>query len=132
MKRFGLSSKEKIKTNTEFKLLYSRGKVLISGDKKLKAIFFAEERSSLPGVKIAAAVHKKAGKAVWRNRTKRIIREAYRVNKTFLINKAAEKGVSLRIIFSPIGFNEKSNSKLKLKDILPGVWDLMKKIYDSF
>lgn len=132
MKRFGLSSKEKIKKNNDFKLLYSQGKVLISGDKNLKVTFLSEENELEPGVKIAAAVHKKAGKAVWRNRTKRLIRESYRLNKNSLKDKAVEKGLCLKIVFSPFYINERTKKTLKLSDIRPGVWDLMKKIYDSF
>lgn len=132
MKKFGLSAKEKIKRNTDFKQIYSNGKILISGDKSFKATFLSEEDKITPGIKIAAAVHKKAGKAVWRNKAKRLIRESFRINKNLLSDKAVEKGRSLKIVFSPFNINEKTKKKLKLRDIRPGVWDLMKKIYDSF
>lgn len=132
MKKFGLSTKEKIKRNTDFKHIYSNGKIIVSCDRILKATYLIEADGVDPGVKIASAVHKKAGNAVWRNKAKRLIREAYRLNKAFLFIKALERGQSLKIVFSPFNINERTNKNLKLKDISPGVWDLMKKIYDSF
>lgn len=131
MKKFGLSSTEKIKSKTDFKSIYSRGKVFTSGDKSLKAIYLLIEDKDSPGIKIAAAVHKKAGKAVWRNRFKRLVRDSYRLNKASLREKVIGKELSLKIVFSPVNLNERTTKKLNLKDIMPGVWDLMKKIYDS-
>lgn len=84
--------------------------------------------SNVSGVKIAAAVSKKAGSAVWRNRVKRLIKESYRLNKKSLVDKVLEKKIQLLLVFAPYKLSEKSNKKIYLKDISPGVVELMNKI----
>ena len=128
MKRFGLSSEERIKSRKDFQQIYSSGKIFFSNHKNIKALFIIEENSKLPGVKIAAAVFKKAGNAVWRNRLKRLIKESYRLNKEILLSSAQEKKLLLKIVFSPNLLYQKKNKNLKLKIIMPEVVDIMQKI----
>ena len=128
MKRFGLSSEERIKSRKDFQQIYSSGKIFFSNHKNIKALFIIEENSKLPGVKIAAAVFKKAGNAVWRNRLKRLIKESYRLNKEIILSSAQEKKLLLKIIFSPNLLYQKKNKNLKLKIIMPEVVDIMQKI----
>ena len=128
MKRFGLSSEERIKSRKDFQQIYSSGKIFFSNQKIIKALFIIEENSKLPGVKIAAAVFKKAGNAVWRNRLKRLIKESYRLNKEIILSSAQEKKLLLKIIFSPNLLYQKKNKNLKLKIIMPEVVDIMQKI----
>ena len=132
MKRFGLSSEERIKSRKDFQQIYSSGKIFFSNQKIIKALFIIEENSKLPGVKIAAAVFKKAGSAVWRNRLKRLIRESYRLNKEILLGSAQEKKLLLKIVFSPNLLYQKKNKNLKLKTIMPEVVDIMLKIKGTF
>ena len=131
MKRFGLSSEERIKSRKDFQKIYSSGKIFFSNQKIIKALFIIEENSKLPGVKIAAAVFKKAGNAVWRNRLKRLIKESYRLNKEILLSSAQEKKLLLKIVFSPNLLYQKKNKNLKLKIIMPEVVDIMLKIKSS-
>ena len=128
MSKFGLSADERLKKRKDFELLYSAGKLIYSNDKKLKAVFFAEENSVEAGVKIAAAISSKAGNAVWRNRFKRLIKESYRLNKIELSGKCAEKEILLKIVFSSGSLNQKRAKKLFLKDVMPGVVDLINNI----
>lgn len=128
MKKFGLSRVERIKKETDFRQVYSVGKVIYSDDQKLKVSYFPERNSEQAGIKIAAAVSKKAGNAVWRNRVKRLLRESYRLNKEILTANCSEKAICLKIIFSPNNLNQKKQKKLKLDDIRPAVVDLMNKI----
>jgi len=128
LKRFGLSSEERIKSRKDFQQIYSTGKIFFSNQKIIKALFVIEENSKLPGVKIAAAVFKKAGNAVWRNRLKRLIKESYRLNKEILLSRAQEKKLLLKIVFSPNLLNQKKDKNLKLKTIMPEVLDIMLKI----
>lgn len=132
MKRFGLSSEERIKSRKDFQKIYSSGKIFFSNQKIIKALFIIEENSKLPGVKIAAAVFKKAGSAVWRNRLKRLIRESYRLNKEILLGSAQEKKLLLKIVFSPNLLYQKKDKNLKLKTIMPEVVDIMLKIKGTF
>ena len=128
MTKFGLSKDERIKSEKDFKQVYSVGKVIYSDDQKLKVSYFPEQNSEQAGIKIAAAVSKKAGNAVWRNRVKRLLRESYRLKKEILMANCTEKAICLKIIFSPNNLNQKRQKKLKLEDIMPAVVDLMNKI----
>ena len=128
MKQFGLSAVEKLKSRKEIKKVILLGTIFFSADKKIKAIYLAEENQEKPTVKITTAVYKKLGCAVWRNRIKRLIRESYRLNKHELILKSTKKKIDLKIIFSLQNINEKTNKHVKLKEIIPGVLDVINKI----
>ena len=131
MRRFGLSAVERIKSRKDFEEIFSNGKTVFSPDRKIKAIYLVADKSSKTGIIISAAVFKKAGKAVWRNRVKRLIKEAYRLNKNILIETAVEKGLLLKLVFSPNTLNEKKDKKLYLSDIMPGVKEIMLKLKDE-
>jgi len=75
-------------------------------------------------VKVAFAVHKKAGNAVWRNKIKRLLREAYRLNKELLTHDRT--GKSLSIIFALNLMNKRKFPNVYLKDIEQDVLELMK------
>ncbi len=125
MKRFGLSKSERIKKNNEISRLFISGKRIYSNSQKLKAIFcFGEVDSGI--VKIVPAVHKKAGNAVWRNRVKRLLREAYRLNKKILIDVVGKK--TLLLMISPNSINKKKNPHINLNDIQDDVIELLSKI----
>lgn len=127
MKRFGLSSSERIKKANDFKEIFTRGKVVYSEDLKLRTNYLTE-RSDKTSIKIAVAVNKKAGSAVWRNRIKRLLRTAFRLNKHEIIEFCNQKNISLKMVFSPAGLNEGNNKKIKLADVMPGVIGMMEKI----
>lgn len=131
MKRFGLSANERIKSRKDFETIFSVGKTVFSSDKKIKAIYIIEVQNEQPGVKIAAAVNRKAGNAVWRNRIKRLLKEAYRQNKTVLINNCNKKKIFLKIVFSPGLINQKKNKIIKLSEIMPGFLEIMTKLNSS-
>ncbi len=127
MKKFSLTQNERVKKKSDFEKIYSAANVLFSSDRLLKLHFLVVE-SSASGIKIAAAVSKKSGKAVWRNRIKRLIKEAYRINKNPLLEKILEKGTLVFLVFSPYRLSETSNKKICLRDISPSVVELMNKI----
>lgn len=128
MKQYGLSKKERIKSRKSLDDLFTSGKILISKDQKIKAVYLVDEKAKEVGVKIAAAVSKKNGKAVWRNSVKRLIRTSYRLNKKRLTSFCKEKSILLRIVFSAFSLTEETAVKIKLKDIMPGVSELMQRI----
>ncbi|MFC2139376.1 ribonuclease P protein component [Bacteroidota bacterium] len=132
MKEFGLSKKERIKSKKEFGLVFAEGKTIYSDNRELKAIYYVENNSELPGVKCAFAVHKKSGKAVWRNRVKRLLRESYRLNKHSIIKKCVTQNCLLLLIFSLNSVNQQKKNKIKLKDLLPGAVDLLNQIERDF
>jgi ribonuclease P protein component len=131
LKQYGLSPKERIKSKKSFNEIFTTGKVLISKDHTIKATYIVDTKAEECGVKIAAAVSKKHGKAVWRNRVKKLIRTSYRLNKERLINFCKEKRILLRVVFSTYSVNEQAMKKIRLKDIMPGVVELMNRIESS-
>lgn len=66
----------KLTKNSEFKKVYSSGKSL--ADKYLVVYFL---KNGMSHNRIGISVSKKLGKSVKRNRIKRLIREAYRLNQ---------------------------------------------------
>ena len=127
MKKFSLTRNERVKRKRDFEKVYSSAKVLFSSDRLIKVNFLCVD-SNLSGVKIAAAVSKKAGNAVWRNRVKRLVKETYRLNKKPLLEKALNKKIQLFLVFSPNRLSETNNKKIYLSDVYPGVVELMNKI----
>ncbi len=128
MKQFGLSNAERIKSKSEFDLVYSSGEVLFSSNQKLKAVFKIDKETEQAVLKAAFAVSSRAGIAVWRNRVKRLMRESFRTNKNILKSIVDEKKTRLLVIFSPVYLNERKNKKIALNDVLPDIVDLMNQI----
>lgn len=127
MKNFSLTRNERVKKKRDFEKVYNAANVLFSSDRLIKVHFICSE-NNVAVIKIAAAVSKKAGKAVWRNRVKRLIKESYRLNKKSLLEKVLLKKIQLLLVFSPSRLSEARNKKIYLHDVSPGVVELMNKI----
>lgn len=128
MKNFSLTRFERVKKKNDFEKVYSSAKVLFSSDLLIKSLYTIDQENQFVGIKIAAAVSKKAGKAVWRNRFKRLIKESYRLNKQSLVSKTLQKNIGLLIIFSPNRLSESKNKIISFSEISIGVVELIKKI----
>ena len=128
MKEFGLSANERIKSRKDFEKIFSEGKIITSFDRKIKEIYLVERNSNTPGIKIAVAVSKKLGKAFWRNRVKRLLKETYRLNKNILFPICLQKKHLVKIVFFPYGLSQKKNKKVALKDINSEAIDILIKI----
>lgn len=128
MKRFSLSRFERVRKKNEFNTVYNNGRTILSSDLSIKSIYIVQPNSTQPGIQIAAAVSKKAGKAVWRNRVKRLIKEAYRINKYLLLEPVREKKIKILIVFTLNKLSERNKRKVNLNDIFPGVIELINKI----
>ena len=130
VKTQGFSKSERVKSKNDFEKVFSLGKTIHSSDKRFKATYFFDKTNERGLVKAAFAVHKRAGKAVWRNRVKRLLRDSFRLNKHFLYDAIDLAGRNLIVVFSPNTVNEKKTKKLSLNDVMPSVVDLMSKIVD--
>ncbi len=128
MKKFGLSKDERIKKKKDFSAIFSTGAFFLTKSRKFKATFLIRKDSGETGVKVAFAVSRKAGNAVWRNRVKRLLREAYRLNKLEVVEKARECGCLLLLVFSPNSINKKNFKKIYLKDVEPEVKEILNKM----
>jgi ribonuclease P protein component len=126
LKEFSISKKEIISNKNEFDQVFNSGKTIYSNSRKLKAIFYINNNAESEGLKVAFAVHKKAGSAVWRNRVKRLLRESFRLNKSVLSDSL--KNVFLLVVFSLNTINQRNHIKIKLSDIMSEVIELMNKI----
>jgi ribonuclease P protein component len=124
----GLSKSERIKHKKDFNKIYSEGKPLYSKSKKLKILFYIESSVNNSGIKAAFVVSKRAGKAYWRNRVKRLLREAYRMNKIDLLNFCRESDKLLYVIFSPNLVNQKIHKKIGLHFFLADMQGLIKQL----
>jgi len=131
VKRLSFGKSERIKNKKHFENLYTNGKVSFSKDKKVKAVYLFVENSDVRHPMVAVAVSKKAGNAFWRNRVKRLLREAYRLNKLPISTFCIEKKKQLFVIFSPFQVNQKENKTIKLFEVLPGVQELLSVIIRS-
>ncbi|MFC2084138.1 ribonuclease P protein component [Bacteroidota bacterium] len=124
MKKFGLSREERIKSTKEFELIFSEGITIHSNSRKLKAIFCINSNECIS--KVAFAIPKKSGKAFWRNRVKRLLREAYRLNKNILND--GNLNLNFLIVFLTDLINQSNTPKLQLNDIIPEMVNLLKGI----
>lgn len=131
MKRFGLSAYERIKSKKDFESIISNGYPIFSTNNIVKAKYRLTYATSFFGVKFAVAVSKKLGNAVWRNRIKRLIREAFRYNKSMLVEKCITKKALLEIIFAPQNLNQLKNKNIVLSDIEPPVKEIIIKLAEK-
>jgi len=128
VKKYGLSAKEKIKNQKDLNKVHQSGKSILSSDKKIKANFFVEKTTHQPKVKFAVTVSKRLGSAVWRNRLKRLFREAYRLNKSALIEKSSTNNKDIKIAMSSYKLNQKIYRRLRLLDVEPGISEIINNI----
>ncbi len=128
MKQFSLHRKERITNKKQFDEIYASGKTVYSSDRRLKAVYHISEEVENPGVKMAVAVSRKAGKAFWRNRIKRLIKEAFRLNKEILKSPCIENQTLILVVFAANSLNQKKNRKINLNLITTPVVDLLNKL----
>jgi ribonuclease P protein component len=127
VKKNGLSAREKIRRRKDLTEVYQSGKSILSSDKNVK-VYYLVENVEQPGVKFAVTVSKKLGGAVWRNRIKRILREAYRLSKHKLIEMCEVKKREIKLVLSPYKLNQREHKDLKLKDVEHCVIEIIDKI----
>lgn len=131
MKPNSLSKIERLTRKKDFDLVYSTGRTLYSKKRKLKVTFVIRSEVESAGVKFAVGVSKRAGKAVWRNRVKRLLRESYRLNKHSLFEKVKEANKELLVVFSPNSVNQKKHKHIKLDYIYDEVIHLIEQLGNS-
>ena len=100
-----------LKKNNEFKRLFSKGKFIYG---ECVHIYFILSNNDYN--KFGIAISKKNGKAVERNRIKRLIREVYKIYE-----KNIKSGVELLVII---------NNKKNIKDV--DYYDIKKNMESSF
>ena len=101
-----------IKKNRDFRFLYRKGKSAVT---PILAMYARKNKNSAN--RIGITVSTKVGKAVVRNRVRRRIREAYRINES-RFNSGYDIIVVARVRASEVGFSEIEKSLLKLSGSL--------------
>ncbi|RKY99746.1 MAG: hypothetical protein DRQ13_01720 [Ignavibacteriae bacterium] len=131
MKPYGLPAGERIKSKKDFENIFKRGNIVYSSDNKIKAVYIYNKNSKKCGVKIATAVFKKSGNAVWRNRVKRLIKVSYRLNKKILSETCLGKNILLKVVFSLNTINQNNTRIIKLNDMHSAVADIISKMNNT-
>jgi ribonuclease P protein component len=94
--------------------LYTQGDAFIAYP--VRVVFIIEPLSDLEPANVLISVPKKRFKrAVKRNRLKRLIREAYRLNKQQLIEKLKEKQLQIHIAFNYVSDDELDFASIEKK-----------------
>jgi ribonuclease P protein component len=119
---------EWLKNDRDFEFVYSKGRTIISEDKKLKARYLFIDKIENIKVKAGLSVISKKGNSVWRNRVKRILREALRKEVEKLLAIAKQKSLDLLIIFSPYSIDQNKFRKIYLEDINTSVLEILNRL----
>lgn len=132
MHRFRFPKSEKIKSKKNFERTLLFGTKIYSKDQVIKCSFIIEnlnpETPEKILIQVAFTVNRRSGKAVWRNRLKRILREIYRLNKHLLIETLETRSRKLLLIISSHKLNEKVNAKVKFSELEKDVLELFEMI----
>jgi len=80
MREYGFPKENRLRTRRDFQRVYRQGRLLQG---RYFRIFYLERRGP---PRLGLTVSRKLGKAVARNRAKRVIREAFRLNKDLFEN----------------------------------------------
>jgi ribonuclease P protein component len=111
--QFSFSKKEHLCGETRINKLYTEGKAFIAYPLRVVYLFVETEDEVS---KIMVNVPKKRFKrAVKRNRLKRLMREAYRLNKTQLINILSENNLNIYISFNYVSDEESDFATIEQK-----------------
>lgn len=94
--------------------LFTQGDAFIAYP--LRVVFLIEPKSDAEPASVLVSVPKKRFKrAVKRNRLKRIMREAYRLNKQVIIEKLEEKQLQIHIAFNYVSNDELDYATIEKK-----------------
>ncbi len=128
MSEHSLSGTERLRNKSSFEQIFSKGKRITSSDKLLRGIYILSENSDGVPVKIAVGISRKAGNAVWRNRLRRLIKEAYRLNKKLLKDRISGPDKQVLLIILPPGFSSKTYRRPGLQQVTPALTDILTRI----
>ena len=88
---------ERLNSKIKIDKLFGNGNSFVLEDFK---VYFSVSEQKVPSVSILISAPKKLEpKAIERNKIKRLIREAYRLNKTILTTKLVDRKVEVNIAF---------------------------------
>jgi len=112
--RFKYTKKDKLKSKKVIDLLFTEGKSI--SIYPLRLVYLKTEHDDNSHIKAGVSVSKRLHKtAVARNRIKRLLREAYRLNKPLFFNNSSTSYAFMILYLSKDGTTfEELNTKMKL------------------
>ena len=123
--------KERLSGRNQVETLFGAGKSF--NQHPFKVFFTVEETGKPLEIKILVAVSKKKFKhAVDRNRVKRKIREAYRLNKSYLLNTLLTQTTNLNIGFVYVDFEKDPSFTVLQKAMVACLEKLTRQVNASF
>lgn len=132
MHRYRFPKSERIKSKKIFEKTLLFGTKLYSKSQRIKCSFILEKLDSESKkeslIKVAFVIGRKTGKAVWRNKVKRKLREIYRLNKHSIISLLGQYSKKLYLIISASKLNESFHRKVNYKELEGDVLELFETI----
>lgn len=123
--RYTFNKKEKLCSKIQIEKLFSEGKSLVTN--RFRLLYLETTSVIQPQVRVLIAVPKRNIKhAVNRNRMKRLIREAYRLNKHKLTEMYAAAGKDCNIAFLFTG-----KACISQQETAAAIFDLLNRLIDA-
>lgn len=114
---------------SEFDLVYSKGQNILSEKKTIVARFLLSSSEEKTGIiKIGISISAKAGKSVWRNRLRRLVRSSLWLEKESLTRLKNSIDSDLLIVFSPYQINQYNRKKIESLEVQNAVNTIIKKV----
>lgn len=124
--RFSFSKKEHLCGEIRINNLFTQGYAFIAYP--IRVVYLIEEKNDKIPVRVLVSVPKKKfKKAVMRNRLKRMMREAYRLNKIPLVYLLIQKNLNIDIAFNYVS-DEAANFELIEKKMIFALNKISEKI----
>lgn len=124
---YTLSKSEILRGKQNFQRIYSLGKKIYKN--KITCIYLIEKKETPENkIQVGFSVNRKIKLAVLRNRLKRLMREAFRLNKNIL-NFEAVKHYNIFLIFYFHKILE--NKKIKFQDVAEEIISILKQVSEE-
>lgn len=110
--------KEKLKSKKQIALLFSEGKAITAYPLRMVYTELVNKQNDVPfkvGVSVSKRLHKKA---VDRNRIKRLMREAYRLNKQIIFEQKTNKQYAMMFLYLSKDKFEFKSIEIKMTKLL--------------